>query len=119
VKPLLGGIPGAAVALRLVPPGPAPPDRGVLRHDVLALGPLQQCVSLGLRVPDDLAIVGYDDIDFAAAAAVPLTSIRQPRFLFGKGAAELLLNESASPDHEHDHVTFIPELVVRTSTSDA
>ncbi len=39
--------------------------------------------ALGLRVPDDLAIVGYDDIDFAAAAAVPLTSVRQPRQQLG------------------------------------
>ncbi len=46
--------------------------------DLLALGLLQQCVSLGIRVPEDLAIVGYDDIDFAAAAAVPLISVRQP-----------------------------------------
>jgi LacI family transcriptional regulator len=80
------------------------------------LGLLQQCVSLGLRVPEDLAIVGYDDIEFAAAAAVPLTSVRQPRQLLGRTAAELLLDESSNPDHEHQRVTFTPELVVRTST---
>jgi LacI family transcriptional regulator len=55
------------------------PTAAVCANDLLALGLLQQCVALGLRVPDDLAIVGYDDIDFAAAAAVPLTSVRQPR----------------------------------------
>jgi len=92
------------------------PTAAFCANDLLALGLLQQCVSLGLRVPEDLAIVGYDDIEFAAAAAVPLTSVRQPRQLLGKTAAELLLDESANPDHEHQRVTFTPELVVRTST---
>ncbi|ADB29379.1 transcriptional regulator, LacI family [Kribbella flavida DSM 17836] len=92
------------------------PTAAFCANDLLALGLLQQCVSLGLRVPEDLAIVGYDDIEFAAAAAVPLTSVRQPRQLLGKTAAELLLDESSNPDHEHQRVTFTPELVVRTST---
>ena len=92
------------------------PTAAFCANDLLALGLLQQCVSLGLRVPDDLAIVGYDDIEFAAAAAVPLTSVRQPRQLLGRTAAELLLDESGNPDHEHQRVTFTPELVVRTST---
>lgn len=92
------------------------PSAAVCANDLLALGLLQQCVTLGLRVPDDLAIVGYDDIDFAAAAAVPLTSVRQPRRQLGATAAELLLDEAASPDHRHRQVVFTPELVVRGST---
>jgi DNA-binding LacI/PurR family transcriptional regulator len=48
-------------------------------NDLLALGVLQEIVGHGLRVPQDMAIVGYDDIEFAAAAAVPLSSVRQPR----------------------------------------
>ena len=69
-------------------------------------------------MPDDLAVVGYDDIDFAAAAAVPLTSVRQPRELLGRTAARLLLEEAAGdPGHEHRHVQFQPELVVRASTT--
>ena len=63
----------------------------------------------GLRVPDDLAIVGYDDIEFAAAAAVPLTSVRQPRQLLGRTAAELLLDGGARARraaHEHRQVVF-------------
>ena len=106
---------GRRATTRRAPGGP-PPDRGVLRERPARLGLLQQCVSLGLRVPEDLAIVGYDDIEFAEAAAVPLTSVRQPRQLLGRTAAELLLDESSNPDHEHQRVTFTPELVVRTST---
>jgi LacI family transcriptional regulator len=48
-------------------------------NDLVAIGLLQGFVTAGLRVPDDTAIIGYDDIAFAAAAAVPLSSIRQPR----------------------------------------
>ena len=50
-------------------------------------------------MPDDFAIVGYDDIDFAAAAAVPLSSVRKPRQELGRRAAELLLDEARGEDH--------------------
>jgi LacI family transcriptional regulator len=86
-------------------------------NDLLALGLLQGCLALGLRVPEDLAVVGYDDIDFAAAAAVPLSSVRQPRRDLGRRAAELLLDETSNPDHEHQQVCFTPELVARASTA--
>ncbi|WAL66173.1 LacI family DNA-binding transcriptional regulator [Amycolatopsis cynarae] len=92
------------------------PTAAFCANDLLALGLLQTCVSLDLRVPEDLAIVGYDDIDFAAAAAVPLTSVRQPRRQLGRMAADLLLQETNDPDHEHQQVVFTPELVVRAST---
>jgi LacI family transcriptional regulator len=92
------------------------PTAAVCANDLLALGLLQQCVALGIRVPDDLAIVGYDDIEFAAAAAVPLTSVRQPRRQLGRTAAELLIDETTNPAHEHQQVVFTPELVARAST---
>ena len=63
-------------------------------NDLLALGVLQAMYAAGVAVPDDLAIVGYDDIEFAAAAAVPLTSVRQPAVTMGALAAELLLEET-------------------------
>jgi LacI family transcriptional regulator len=92
------------------------PTAAFCANDLLALGLLQQCVSLGMQVPGDLAIVGYDDIDFAAAAAVPLTSVRQPRRLLGRTAAELLVDEADNPEHEHQQLMFTPELAVRAST---
>lgn len=68
-------------------------------------------------MPDDIALVGYDDIDFAAAAAVPLTSVRQPRLQLGQVAAELLLDEIEHPQtHQHQRVVFEPDLAVRDST---
>lgn len=92
------------------------PTAAVCANDLVALGLLQQCVALRLDVPGDLAIVGYDDIEFAAAAAVPLTSVSQPRRALGSRAAELLLEETSDSQHEHQQVVFTPELVVRAST---
>ncbi|MCX4831900.1 LacI family transcriptional regulator [Streptomyces sp. NBC_00006] len=90
-------------------------------NDLLALGVLQSLYAAGVRVPDDIAIVGYDDIEFAAAAAVPLTSVRQPAVHMGALAADLLLEEIEAADdperaHEHRRVVLQPELVVRGSS---
>jgi LacI family transcriptional regulator len=89
-------------------------------NDLLAIGLLQGFVTRGIRVPKDIAIIGYDDIAFAAAAAVPLSSIRQPRQTLGGRAAELLFAEVDALDHDlphtHQHLEFMPELVVRRST---
>lgn len=86
-------------------------------NDLLALGVLQEMTRHHLTVPGDLAIVGYDDIDFAAAAAVPLTSVRQPREDLGRAAADLLIEEVVAADsHRHRQVVFEPDLVVREST---
>jgi LacI family transcriptional regulator len=92
------------------------PTAAFCANDLTALGLLQQSTTSGRRVPGDLAIVGYDDIEYAAAAAVPLTSVRQPRQELGRTAAELVLDEATNPNHAHQQVTFTPELVARAST---
>ena len=92
------------------------PTAAFCANDMTALGLLQQSIVSGRRVPEDLAIVGYDDIEFAAAAAVPLTSVRQPRQELGRTAAALVVDEATNPLHTHQQVTFTPELVARAST---
>ena len=93
------------------------PTAAFCANDLLALGLLQQMTTTGVDVPGQLAIVGYDDIEFAGAAAVPLSSVRQPRELLGRTAADLLLAESAAgTEHVHQQLVFRPELVVRTSS---
>ena len=93
------------------------PTAAFCANDLLALGLLQDSVRRRLSVPGDLAIVGYDDIEFAAAAAVPLTSVRQPRAQLGEAAMQLLLEEAEAADtHQHRQIVFEPELVVRESS---
>ncbi|MYS22400.1 MULTISPECIES: LacI family DNA-binding transcriptional regulator [unclassified Streptomyces] len=87
-------------------------------NDLLALGVLQSMFAARIGVPEEMAIVGYDDIEFAAAAAVPLTSVRQPAVAMGRLAAEMLMDETG-PDaeaHQHRQVVLQPELVVRGSS---
>ena len=94
------------------------PDAVFAANDLLAMGVLQALVMLGdTRVPDEIALIGYDDIDFAQAAVVPLSSIRQPAWLIGYTAVDLLLREARhGADFVPDQVQFQPELVVRDST---
>lgn len=101
-------------------PGVERPTAVFAANDLVAIGLLQGFVTAGLRVPEDMAIIGYDDIDFAAAAAVPLSSVRQPREEIGHRSAELLLAEIAAADgttaHRHESIRLTPELVIRRST---
>lgn len=85
-------------------------------NDLLALGVEHALIAAGCRVPDDVAIVGYDDVAFATMAFVPLTSIRQPAFELGRQGTKLLLEEAAGERHRHKQIVFDPELVVRAST---
>jgi LacI family transcriptional regulator len=95
------------------------PDAIFAANDLLAVGILQALTMFSsLRVPDDIALIGYDDIDFASATVVPLSSIRQPARLIGHTAVELLLRSIDDPDGDYERsVRFQPELVVRASTA--
>ena len=94
------------------------PDAVFAANDLVAMGVLQALMMQGadVRVPGQIALVGYDDIDFARAAVVPLSSIRQPSALIGQTAVEILLEEAADPSLSPRQVVFQPELVVREST---
>lgn len=94
------------------------PDAIFAANDLIAVGVLQALTMMsGVRVPEDIALIGYDDIDFAAATVVPLSSVRQPSALLGRTAMELLLRETDFGDNfEPEHIVFQPELVVRDSS---
>lgn len=89
-------------------------------NDLAALGALRCLLRRGISVPGDISIVGYDDVEFAAVLATPLTSVRQPKYDLGRAAADLLLADAtAGPGHAHQDLVFRPELVVRESTAPA
>lgn len=109
---------GREVGLALI--ARAPEDRPTAlfcANDMLALGVLQELVLHGVRVPDDIAIVGFDDLDWASTSTVPLTSVRQPREVLGRTAVRMILDEiEQGASHVHEHVIFPPELVIRDSS---
>ena len=69
-----------------------------------------------VAVPEEIALVGYDDIAFARSTVVPLTSVSQPADLMGRTALALLEEEIATPEASPRHVSFTPTLVEREST---
>jgi LacI family transcriptional regulator len=87
-------------------------------NDLIALGVLLAFARQGIRVPDDVSIVGFDDLTWSEAATVPLTTVRQPREQLGRHAVRLLLDEIDRGDvHVHIHQLLAPELVIRASSS--
>lgn len=87
-------------------------------NDMLALGLEQELLRDGVRVPDDIAIVGYDDLEWASVASVPLTTVRQPRQELGRTAVDMIMELLARPASKvprSNHVVLQPELVVRDS----
>ncbi len=93
------------------------PDALFAANDLLALGLLQSLVIDGtLLVPNEISLIGFDDISFAAAAAVPLSSVRQPSRMIGQTALRVLMEESEDPTLIPRQTVFRPELVVRAST---
>ena len=105
------GAVGAAELLRADPP----PSALFCANDQLAIGAMREIRRRGLAIPDDVAIVGYDDVDIASELITPLTSVHVPMRDIGRAAADLLLADGS----QVRHVSFAPELVVRASTAGA
>nr|WP_038470373.1 LacI family DNA-binding transcriptional regulator [Arthrobacter sp. PAMC 25486] len=99
-------------------PADSRPDAVFAANDLLAVGILQSLIMApDIRVPEDIALIGYDDIDFAESTMVPLSTIRQPLELIAREALRLLQEESdPASGHVHARHQFLPELVVREST---
>lgn len=109
---------GAAAGARIIArPRSDWPDAIFAANDLLALGLLQALIVEGrMLVPHEIALIGFDDNAFAAAAAVPLSSMRQPSRMIGRTALRILLEETADPGLIPRQTVFQPELIVRAST---
>jgi LacI family transcriptional regulator len=93
------------------------PTAVVCVNDQIAFAVLRALAERRVRVPRDMSVVGYDDVDFAAMLTPALTSVRQPKYELGRAAAELLIAETADPQHRHGDIRFEPELIERQSTT--
>jgi LacI family transcriptional regulator len=94
------------------------PDGIFAANDSLAMGIMQAISSKSdLRIPQDVAVVGYDDIDFASSAGVPLSTVRRPREVFGRSAVDLVRDQAESTEALPVRTIVIqPELIIRESS---
>jgi DNA-binding LacI/PurR family transcriptional regulator len=93
-----------------------PPTALFCVNDFIALGVMQHVLARGLKVPQDLAIAGFDDIALAPYMPVPLTTVAQPKHEIGVQAAQLLLDQIISGRKEQRQIILPTTLVVRQST---
>jgi LacI family transcriptional regulator len=92
-----------------------PPTALFVASNVLAIGALEAVRAAGLRVPEDIALVCFEDIGLASALQPFLTVMAQPAKEFGRIGAEFLLRRIAQPHRPFQHEVLVPHLIVRTS----
>jgi len=88
-------------------------------NDVAAIGAIRAIRDNGLRVPEDISVIGFDDIKAAAYMSPSLTTIRQPLAEMGRAAAQCIINRLNRTEDFRETISFEPELVIRESTSQA
>ena len=114
--PTMGeGEEGVIEAVRSLLALPKRPDALFCYNDSTALVAMKYCLNEGLRVPSDLAIVGFDDIAAAAAAIPPLSTVRVDKEALGRVGIESLLHK---PDEQPSQITLPVEMIVRESSYD-
>lgn len=91
------------------------PSALFVSNDMMAMGVIQAANQRGLRVPDDLSLIGYDDVHIAKFMTPALTTIHQPKYRLGKAAVDTLLYRLENPDTTAQVVQLEPTLVVRSS----
>jgi LacI family transcriptional regulator len=106
---------GQAIGVSLLKSRRKLPGAAFCGNDLLAVGFIRALEQGDRHVPEDVAVVGYDDIELVSLLAAPVTSVRQPMYELGKQATLLLLEEITSQEHKHQHVSFAPQLVKRTT----
>ncbi|MGE5223371.1 MAG: LacI family DNA-binding transcriptional regulator [Omnitrophica WOR_2 bacterium] len=94
---------------------PLHPDAVFTASDAMAFAAIRAIQEAGLHIPEDIAIIGFDDIPPAATSKPPLTTIQQPIMQTGKMAAEMLIDMIENPNPQTNHVVLPTELVIRSS----
>lgn len=107
----------SALAARELLTGPQRPTAVFAANDVTAIATIEVALALGLRVPEDVSVVGFDNIPESALCTPPLTTVNQPIRTMGERAVELLIRLIREQPVERTHLTLATELVVRGSTA--
>jgi LacI family transcriptional regulator len=93
------------------------PDGVFCTNDFLAAGLCRGLGERGVRIPEEIQVVGYGDLDIASFVGTTLTTVRQPVEELGRAAVGMLLDEvEARAEHAHETRVFAPDLVLRDST---
>jgi LacI family transcriptional regulator len=110
---------GADAARRILDAAPSDrPDALFAANDLIALGALHELLAAGVDVPEQMAVLGYDGLELAAHARVPLSTVAQPAYAMGVAAAEILIAGMEGREQPGDsHRVLVPEVVVRRSTT--
>jgi LacI family transcriptional regulator len=97
---------------------PEMPDAIFAGNDALALGIINVLLKDGVKVPEQVSILGFDNVTYAESALVPLSTVSQTPYQLGYTMGEQLMRElEADRDHLHQHVVFQPQIIERESTA--
>ena len=114
--PSLDFITGEHMAPQIIARGPLP-DAIFAGNDALALGIMNYFHKVGIEVPGQISVLGYDNVTYAESALVPLTTVSQTPYQLGFTMGSQMIAEiEAPPSHVHQHVIFQPHIVERAST---
>jgi LacI family transcriptional regulator len=94
----------------------SPPTALFVANNQMLIGAIETIAAHSLRIPRDIAVVGFDDLPLAAVFTPPLTIVRQPAYEVGRSAAELLLKRIEEPQRATVSIQLLPELVIRKSS---
>jgi LacI family transcriptional regulator, xylobiose transport system transcriptional regulator len=108
-----GGLRDARELLRL----PDPPTAIFAANDLQALGVYEAAREAGVRIPEDLSVVGFDDLSFTQWSGPPMTTVHQPLVQMGAAAANLVLALAAGQQPEHTRIELATTLMIRSSTA--
>ena len=116
-SPSLDYVSGENIAPHIIARGPLP-DAIFAGNDALALGIMNYFNKVGIPVPGQISILGYDNVSYAESALVPLTTVSQTPYQLGWTMGSQMLAEfETSSDHVHQHVVFQPQIIERESTT--
>ena len=101
--------------LQLLTQGTARPTAFFVMNGLMVIGALQAITKVGLRCPQDIALVGFDDFEWAAVMHPRLTTVRQPTYEIGRRAAQLLFERLEKRDSVPQEVRLLPQLIIRES----
>ena len=108
--------PGGYKAMQSLLDLPEPPTAVLVANNLMCLGALQAIHERNLIIPDQISIVGFDDMPWATSLQPPLTAVSQPTYELGVAAAQLLMDRLHEPDRPYRHIILETQLMIRASS---